>query len=126
MKTSNPNINNKLNLVIYQKYLELIYYTNDILRRYPESERFTFVKEIKTYLYNGLRLLMYAIKVYNKQEKLKYLNQFDININALKVHVRLSYKYKFITIQNYQTWSNLIANICNALRAWISSYLRRS
>ena len=47
---------------------------------------------------------MYAIKVFNKQEKLKYLNELDINLNLLKVHIRLSYKYKYISLQNYQTW----------------------
>ena len=34
-------------LKIYQKYLELIYYSNDIVRKYPKSENFALVKEIK-------------------------------------------------------------------------------
>ena len=122
---NNNQINSKSNLVIYQKYLDLVYYTNDIVRKYPKAERFALVKEIKNTLYSGLRLLMYAIKVYNKQEKLKYLNEFDICLNVLKVHIRLSYKYKYISMQNYTTWSNLITNICNMLGAWISSCLKR-
>lgn len=125
MQSNKQNVNNKSNLMIYQKYLELIYYTNDILKKYPKSETFALVKEIKNNLYSGLRLLMYAIKVYNKQEKLKYLNELDINLNLLKVHIRLSYKYKYITMQNYQSWSNLITNICNMLGAWISSCLKK-
>ena len=116
---------NKNNLQIYQKYLELIYYTNDLIRKYPKSETFALVKEIKSTIYSGLRLLIYAIKVYNKQEKLKYLNEFDINLNLLKVHIRLSYKYKYISMQNYQTWCNHITNICNMLGAWISSCLKK-
>ena len=116
---------NKNNLQIYQKYLELIYYTNDLVRKYPKSETFALVKEINSKIYTGLRLLLYAIKVYNKQEKLKYLNEFDINLNLLKVHIRLSYKYKYISMQNYQTWCNHITNICNMLGAWISSCLKK-
>ena len=54
------------NLKIYQKYLELIYYSNDIVRKYPKSENFTLVQEIKNSLYVGLRNLMYAIKTFNK------------------------------------------------------------
>ena len=42
------------NLKIYQKYLELIYYSNDIVRKYPKSENFTLVQEIKNSLYVGL------------------------------------------------------------------------
>lgn len=113
------------NLVIYQKYLELIYYTNDLVRKYPKCENFTLVQEIKQSLYTGLRSLMYAIKTYNKQEKLKQLNEFDINLNLLKVHTRLSYKYKYISMQNYKTWSNLIADICNMLGGWINSCLKK-
>ena len=115
----------KENLKIYQKYMELIYYTNDIVRKYPRSERFALVQEIKNSIYAGLRNLMYAIKSYNKQDKLHYLREFDTNLSLLKVHIRLSYKYKYISMQNYQTWSNLITNICNMLGGWISSCIKR-
>ena len=122
---TNPSTqdNNENSLKIYQKYLELIYYSNDIVRKYPKSENFALVNEIKTSLYSGLRSLMYAVKTYRKHDKLQYLNEFDINLNLLKVQVRLSYKYKYITMQNYQTWSTLITDICNMLGGWISSCL---
>lgn len=115
----------KNNLIIYQKYLELVYYTNDILRKYPKAERFALVQEIKSSLYTGLKLLMYAIKTYNKQNKLKYLGEFDINLSLLKVYVRLSYRYQYITVKNYQSWSALITNICNMLGGWINSCQKR-
>ena len=117
--------NNTGNLEIYQRYMELIYYSNDIVRKYPKSERFVLVQEIKKNLYNGLRVLMYAIKTYNKQTKLKYLNELDINLCLLKVHIRLSYKYKYITLQNYNSWSNILTNICNMLGGWINSCQKR-
>lgn len=119
------NEKSNTNLKIYQKYLELIYYSNDIVRKYPKSENFTLVQKIKNSLYVGLRNLMYAIKSYNKHDKLKYLNEFDINLNLLKVHVRLSNKYKYISTQNYQAWSTLITDICNMLGGWITSCLKR-
>ena len=112
-------------LKIYQKYLELIYYSNDIVRKYPKSENFTLVAEIKTSIYDGLRNIMHAVKTFSKQDKLKYLNEFDINLNLLKVQVRLSYKYKYITMQNYQTWSSHITDICNMLGGWILSCQKR-
>lgn len=125
MNATNPSANQKNNLKIYQKYLELIYYSNDIVRKYPKCENFTLVSEIKNSLYTGLRNLMYSIKSFNKNDKLKYLNEFDINLNLLKVHVRLSYKYKYISLQNYQAWSSLITDICNMLGGWISSCIKR-
>ena len=73
--TNNLKTNNRpnSNLAIYQKYLELVYYTNNIVRKYPKSETFALVKEIKSNLYTGLRLMLYAIKTYKAQDKLKYL-----------------------------------------------------
>lgn len=115
----NSNKNN--NLLIYQKYLELIYYTNDLVRKYPKSETFALVKEIKQTLYNGLRLLMYGIKTYQLQNKLKYLNELDIQLDLIKVFIRLSYKYKYISMQNYTAWSNILTDICNMLGGWINS-----
>ena len=75
---------NKSNLVIYQKYIELIYYTNDIVKKYPKCENLSLVKEIKNSLYDGFRMLMYAIKTYKTQDKLKYLSELDINLSYLK------------------------------------------
>ena len=112
-------------LKIYQKYLELIYYSNNIVRKYPKSEKFALVQEIKHSNYVGLRNLMYAIKTYQKNEKLKFLNEFVINLNLLKIQIRLSHKYHYISTQNYEYWCRLITDICNMLGGWISSCLKR-
>lgn len=112
-------------LVIYQKYLDLIYYTNDLCRKYPKSEKFTLVKETKQAMYSGLRNLMYAFKEYNKKEKLSYLNNLDVELNLQKIHIRLAYRYQYISKQNYETWSKKITDICNMLGGWIKSCLTR-
>lgn len=111
--------------IIYQKYLDLIYYSNDLVRKYPKSERFVLVEEIKRTLYSGLRLLVYALKIYNKQEKLKYLNELDACLKLLQVHIRISFKYKYISMQNYSTWSNKLTEVCKTLGGWISSCLKK-
>ncbi len=111
--------------IIYQKYLDLIYYSNDLVRKYPKSERFVLVEEIKCTLYGGLRLLVYALKIYNKQEKLKYLNELDACLKLLQVHIRISFKYKYISMQNYSTWSDKLTEVCKMLGGWISSCLKK-
>lgn len=113
------------NLQIYKNYMSLISYSNDLIRKFPKAEKFALVQEIKQSLYQGLRFLMYAIKIYQKQEKLKYLNSFDVEIRLLKIHIRLAYKYKYITLQNYATWSEQITNICNMLGGWINSCVKK-
>ena len=112
-------------LKIYQRYLELVNYSNDIVRKYPKCENFALVQEIKNTLYLGLRNLMYAVKSFNKKDKLQHLNELDINLSLLKVQIRLSYKYRYISLQNYQSWSTIITDICNMLGGWILSCQKR-
>lgn len=113
------------NLLIYQKYLELIYYTNDLVRKFPKQERFVLVQEIKQNMYAGLKNLLFAQKEYNLQNRIKYLNILDVNLNILKVHIRVSYKSKYISTNNYSAWSSKITDICNLLGAWIKSCQKR-
>ena len=115
MLINSLNEKNKSSLLIYIKYLKLIYFTNDILQKYPKSEKFALVKEIKNTLYNGLCSLMYAIKTNNEQEKTKYLSEFDLTINLLKKHIELSYRYKYINLQNYTIWYTLVKTICQII-----------
>ena len=108
-------------LIVYKKYLDLLYYSLDLIRKYPKSERFSLVQEIKQHLYSGLNLIIFAQKEFHKSEKLKYLNKLDVVLVILKINIRLSYKYKFISTQNYDTWSKKVTDVCNLLGGWINS-----
>ena len=63
----------KETLVIYQKYLDLIYYTNNLCIKYPKSEKLALASETKQAMYLGLRHLLYAFKEYNKKGISTYL-----------------------------------------------------
>lgn len=122
---NSANNSGKNNLEIYQKYLELIYYTNNLVRKFPKCENFTLVQEIKTSMYTGLRYLMYAIKTYKLKDKLDYLGKLDVELALLKVHIRLANRYKYISQQNYSAWSEQITNIGNMLGGWINSCAKK-
>lgn len=103
--------------------MDLIYYTNDISRKYPKCERFVLAQETKSALYSGLKCILLAQKEFNKSMKLKYLNEFDVHLNLQKVYIRIAYKYKYINSSNYTTWSAKITEVCNMLGGWIKSCL---
>ena len=113
------------NLGIYEKYIDLVIYTNDIIRKFPKSEKFALVDEIKKATYVGLRNLMYAIKTYDKDDKIRFLREIDINMAILRVHVRLAARYKYISETNYEAWSSKITTVCNMLGAWITACQKR-
>ena len=115
----------KQSLLIYKYYLDLVYYTNTLCIKYPKSEKLALASETKQSLYNGLRELIYALKEYNKRNKVGHLNNLDVELNLQKVYLRLAYKYKYISKQNYETWSKKITEICNMLGDWLKSCLTR-
>lgn len=64
-----------------------------ITRKYPKYEKFCLVNDIKCRTYKGLELI----------------------IRCIQVFVRVSYKNKYITNNNYFAWSNKLFNIGNLL-----------
>lgn len=102
-------------LMIYKQYVSLIYYTLDILKKYPKSERFSLVQDIKLNTYSGIKNIIIANKEFNKSNRVKILYNVDNDFKMLKVLIRVSYKYKYINKRNYSAWSKKITNINNLL-----------
>ena len=98
-------------LVLYKKYVELMYYSYSLMVKYPKSEKNGIVSDIKNSLYKGL----VDIINYNKYRKLVYLEELDKNIKVLLVMVRISYKMKYITNKNYMAFSRKL-NLIDKLR----------
>ena len=111
-------------LIIYKQFIELIYYTEMITEKYPKVEKMGLVSNIKNNTYDGLKNVISAYKYYEKKDKLKFLNNLDINLKMIKVLVRISHKRKYISHKNYEAWSKKINNIGNLLGGWINSCLK--
>ncbi len=111
-------------LMIYKQYIELIDYTLMILKKYPKSERFSIVNDIKDSTYNGIKNIIIANKEYNKSKRIIILNNIDNNLKFLKVLIRISYKQRYISSKNYSSWSKKITNINNLLYGWIKACLK--
>ena len=110
-------IDNKL--VIYQKFTELIYYSKNLLIKYPKSEKFDLCCDIKNVLYKNLRNIIFAWKAFDNKEKLKYLRVVDVDLVFLKSLITISYKSKYISQKNYMVWNDKIAEIGKLLGSWI-------
>lgn len=109
---------------IYTKYNDLYYYTYLITEKYPKYEKNSLVSDIKHIVYLGFCDIVYAQKNFNKTERLKYLNKLDTELKVLKMLIRISYKRKYININNYEAWSRKITNISNLMGAWIKACLK--
>lgn len=111
-------------LVIYKQFIELIYYTEMITEKYPKIEKNGLVSTIKGNTYDGIKKVILAYKYFDKSDKLKTLNELDVQLKMLKVLIRISYKKKYISLKNYEAWSKKINNIGNLLGGWIVSCVK--
>lgn len=114
-----PKVDNKL--LTYQKMTNLIYYSKNLLVKYPKSERFDLCCDIKNILYTSLKNIVFAWKEYDNKEKIKYLRQVDVDLVVLKSLVTISNKYQYITQKNYMTWCNHISEIGKLIGGWLKS-----
>lgn len=112
-------------LIIYKQYIELIYYTENILMKYPKCERFALASTIKNTTYEGMRYVLNAFKEYSKDQKVTNLNRLDTCLKMLKVMIRVSYKKKYINAKNYAAWGKKLANLGNLLGGWMKSCLKQ-
>ena len=108
-------------LKIYKQYVELIYYTENIIMKFPKSERFALSTQIKNATYEGLRRVIECYKAYERKEKVAALNGLDINLKLLKVMVRVSKRKKYISVKNHTAWVKKITNITNLMAGWMNT-----
>lgn len=108
------------NLLILKKYTELYYYAYNLLEKYPKAERFGLVSDIKNSMNTTMKDILYAQKV-GKEYKMQYLNMMDAELLYQRFSIRLSYNQRYITGNNYKTWSSKVAEIGKMLGGWIKS-----
>ena len=111
--------------LIYQIYMDFIIYLEMITEKFPNSTKSGIVATIKNSSYEGIKYILLAYKSFDKKEKLKYLNELDINLKMQRVFARLSYKRKYINIRNYEAWSRKINLVSMSLGGWINSCLKQ-
>ena len=112
-------------MLIIKKYQEMMLYVYNLVKKYPNSEKFTLVSETKKCMFEAFELLLWAKKQYSKNTKVKYLNEVDIKLSCLKIYVRIAVKNKYINARNYRAWSYKITNISNMLGGWINECLTK-
>lgn len=113
---------NQSQLIIYQKYVDTIEYSYNLLVKFPKSEKFTMVAQIKDSMLTAIKLILRANKVYNNHNaRLELLNAIDAEISIQKVFVRMSHKLRYISNNNYMEWSRRLDELGRLLGGWIKT-----
>ena len=105
-------------LMIYKQYIQLIYYTENILKKYPKFERYGIVTHIRNNTYEGMKYIILCYKENDKKYKLSYLRKLDADLKMLCILIRISKMNKYISNNNFIAWIKKITNITNLMVGW--------
>lgn len=109
-------------LLIYQKYVDLIQYAYELLKKYPKAEKYAMTAHIKESMFAALKTILRANKIYrNPQVRVDMLNTLDAELHVQKVLVRLSHQQRYINNNNYLEWSKRLDEIGRLVGGWIKA-----
>lgn len=83
------------------KLNELIRYTHIALEQFPKREKYQLCADIKNSLYTATRLTIQMERRYYKKTTLQ---DIDIEIDFLRILVRLAYQLGYISIGHLEVW----------------------
>lgn len=86
-------------LKVFHKTYELIKELHGILKKFPKSEKYTIVKRIENRLLDILEGLMIAN---TEVDKLNSLNKINLDLDILRVLIRLSKDFRYISFLQYE------------------------
>ena len=108
----------KKKLLIQQKVYDMILYAYPALEQMPKSQKFSLAQDIKMCMDKILRLVITANKKYTKKSTLQEL---DIEVEALKVYIRVATDLTYLPLKKYEVWSGMLVEIGKMVGGWIRS-----
>ena len=109
------------NLPIFEKTYELILWLYPTVSKFPKSQRFVLGQHIEN---TALKILEGIIHSNQERNKLLYLKQVSVELDKLRILIRLSKDLKFISIRQYGFGAEKINEIGKMLGGWIKSCSR--
>lgn len=105
-------------LLIRQKCEAMIEYGHVAIRQFPKMERHVLGAEIRTTMWQILRLIVVCNKRYHKKTTLQEL---DAEIDLLRSQVRMAKNLGHLDFKKYENWSTLNDEIGRMLGGWVKS-----
>jgi len=109
---------NTNDFMLLQKILDMMDYAYIALRQFPKSEKYALATDIKRCMD---LILGYAITAQKRYYKRTTLQEMDVEIAKLRAYIRLSYNQRFISMDKYQNWSDMVVEIGRMLGGWLKT-----
>ena len=106
-------------LLIRQKCEAMIEYGHIAIRQFPKMERHVLGAEIRTTMWQVLRLIVICNKRYHKKTTLQEL---DAEIDLLRSQVRMAKNLNYLDFKKYENWARLNDEIGRMTGGWIKVF----
>lgn len=103
---------------IFTKTSQFILWLLDHTERFPKSERFRLARRLEDSAFNFYELLVQAAR---SQPKHTVLLQADLELDKLRLYLRLAQARKLTTVSQYQHAAGMLVEIGRLLGGWLKS-----
>jgi len=106
------------NLILYQKFYDLILYAFPIINRFPQNQRFVLGQQIQNSMLDISKMIVQANK-FGAKNRLQILYGIDVELEKLKLLIRLANGLGFISHSRYGIFCEKLVEIGKILGGWI-------
>lgn len=103
-------------LILFQKTYDLILEVHPVIvNKFPKNQRFVLGQKIENTL---IAILEIAITINLSKPTVNYFRRLDIEIQKLKIFIRLAKDLKFINIKKYEYLEKKVLEIGKITGGW--------
>ncbi|MFH1233669.1 MAG: diversity-generating retroelement protein Avd [Patescibacteria group bacterium] len=105
-------------LILFQKFYDFTLWIYPTINKFPKTQRFVLGQQISNTV---LEILKKIIQANAEKYKVPYQKQISIELDKLRILMRLSKDLKFLSVKQYEFSADKINEIGRLLGGWIKS-----
>ncbi len=108
---------------IFSKTFDLLQWLLPATEKFPKSQRFVLAKRVQDAALNFYEAITAAGVSSHKRQ---HLEQADIELQRLRLYLRLSHELRFLSMGQYEHVSRMVVEIGKLLGGWQKKVLGRA
>src|SRR3989338_7480381 len=105
-------------LTIFEKVYQLVLWLYPTIQKFPKAQRFVLGQQIEN---TALDILRGVIRANAEREKLPHLKQVSVDLDTLRILLRLSKDLEFLSVRQYGFAAERVNEVGKLLGGWIKS-----
>ena len=107
-------------LVIFQKTYDFLLWINPAINKFPKNQKFVLGQKTELKI---LELMHSMILANNASEKSEHMKQAGVELDELRVLIRLAKDLRYISIKKYETAAEKMNEIGRLLTGWMNRFI---